>query len=101
MRLKMDSSDLRILCTALGFTAVAIQGDKLPKVQAALRAKKLSNLIEEFCHAAVPEAFNDDLEQQHQSTRDLINQMTSALELCLECDGKLTWEVEQEAQALV
>jgi|GEM_PF-7002194 hypothetical protein len=33
--------------------------------------------------------------------RDLILQMKRALKMCLECDGKLTWEAEQEARVLL
>jgi len=37
----------------------------------------------------------------YEMNRGLISQMISALELCLACEGKLTWEAEQEAQAVL
>jgi hypothetical protein len=37
----------------------------------------------------------------YEKTGDLLKQMTAALELCLTCDGKLTWEAEHEAQAVL
>lgn len=45
----MIAIDLRILSIALGFTVVALCGDKLPKKEAAQRATNLAGLIEEFC----------------------------------------------------
>ena len=32
--------------------------------------------------------------------KNIIHQLLDALRLCLDCDGKLTWEVEQEADAM-
>ena len=55
----MNLRDLRVLCLALGFTAVVTQGGKLPKKEGASRATAFANLIEEFCQASVPEAFED------------------------------------------
>lgn len=37
----------------------------------------------------------------YEKNHDMIEQMTAALELCLECDDCLSWEAEHEAQALV
>jgi hypothetical protein len=54
----MKPADLRLLCTALGFTAVVMRGEKLPKKEGALRATVFANLIEEFCRASVPEALD-------------------------------------------
>jgi hypothetical protein len=54
----MTPADLRLLCTALGFTAVVMRGEKLPKKEGALRATGFANLIEEFCRASVPEALD-------------------------------------------
>jgi hypothetical protein len=48
---------LRVLCTALGFAAVVMQGGTLPKKEGARRAAQFAALIEEFCRATVPEAF--------------------------------------------
>ena len=45
----MTALNLKTLCTALGFTAVVMQADKLPKKDAALRATGFANLIEAFC----------------------------------------------------
>ena len=36
-----------------------------------------------------------------EKNHDMVEQMTAALELCLECDECLTWEAEHEAQALL
>ena len=52
----MSSVSLKTLCTALGFTAVVMQGGKLPKKDAALRATGFANLIEDFCLEATPDA---------------------------------------------
>jgi hypothetical protein len=45
----MTTTDFRALCLALGFTAVAMQGDKIPQKEAARRATVFAGLIEEFC----------------------------------------------------
>ncbi|MDX2028388.1 MAG: hypothetical protein SFW62_07110 [Alphaproteobacteria bacterium] len=37
----------------------------------------------------------------YKKSRDLIAQMVSALDLCLACNGKLSWEAEQEACSLL
>ena len=55
----MTLTDLRILCTALGFTAVAMQGGTPPKKESALRAAGFASLIEEFCRTSLPEAFGE------------------------------------------
>lgn len=52
----MTPTDLRLLCAALGFTAVVSHGGKAPKQEAARRAREFARLIEEFCRLAVPEA---------------------------------------------
>jgi len=44
----MAMLDLRTLCTALGFTAVVVQGGS-HKRNGAVRARKIADLIEEFC----------------------------------------------------
>lgn len=54
----MTPADLRLLCTALGFTAVVMRGEKLPKKDGALHATGFANLIEEFCRASVPEGLD-------------------------------------------
>jgi len=53
----MTPQDLRILSTALGFTAVVMQGENISKKDGARRATGLANLIEEFCHTALPDSF--------------------------------------------
>jgi hypothetical protein len=55
----MNLTDLRVLCLALGFTAVVTQGGKLPKKDGASGATAFADLIEEFCRASVPEAFEE------------------------------------------
>jgi hypothetical protein len=61
----MKPTDFRLLCMALGFTAVVLQGDKIPKQHGALRAAALADLIGAFCQAAVPEAFEDAAYGKH------------------------------------
>ena len=53
----MNSIDLRVLCLALGFTAVVTQGGKLPTKEGASRATAVANLIEKFCRASIADAF--------------------------------------------
>lgn len=53
----MKLRDLRVLCTALGFTAVVIKDGKLPRKEAAQRALKFAELTEEFCRLSLPETF--------------------------------------------
>lgn len=60
----MTLKDLRVLCAALGFTAVVLQGGKLPKKEGAMRARALGRLIEEFCRSTVPEAFEPSTGEQ-------------------------------------
>jgi hypothetical protein len=55
----MTLKDLHVLCAALGFTAVVMQGGKVPKKEGAIRATAFSGLIEEFCRATVPDAFDE------------------------------------------
>ena len=55
----MNAGDFRVLCAALGFTAVAMRGGRLPKKDVALRASVFARLIEEFCRTVVPEAFEE------------------------------------------
>ena len=52
--MNLTQADIRFLCTALGFTAVAMQGKAQDK-DSALRAAAFASLIEEFCRAHVPE----------------------------------------------
>lgn len=59
----MKLTDARVLCAALGFTAVVTQGGKLPKKEAAIRAAAFAGLIEEFCRVSVPEAFGETGEE--------------------------------------
>ena len=56
----MTRTDLRVMCTALGFMAVALKGEKLPKSDMALRANVVARLIEQFCLTSVPEAITDE-----------------------------------------
>lgn len=54
----MSPTDFRVLCTALGFTAMAMQGDITRKENAG-RARSFARLIEEFCRTSMPEAFEN------------------------------------------
>jgi hypothetical protein len=58
----MTPTDLRVLCAALGFTAVVIQGGKVPKQEGARRASEFTELIEEYCRLTVPGAFQREEE---------------------------------------
>lgn len=58
MGLTMTPNDLRILSTALGFTAVAIQPSEEELHLRATMAKTLALMIEEFCRINVPDAFS-------------------------------------------
>jgi hypothetical protein len=51
----MTRDDLRILCTALGFTAVVLKGEQTQ--DQAERARAFARLIEEFCLLSMPDAF--------------------------------------------
>src|SRR5580658_8456231 len=53
----MKLTDLRALCTALGFTVVVIKDGEVPKAEGARRALEVAGLIEEFCRISVPDAF--------------------------------------------
>jgi hypothetical protein len=54
----MTLTDFRLICTALGFAAVAMQsGNKSLEGEGASRAVGMAKLIEEFCRTAIPEAF--------------------------------------------
>jgi hypothetical protein len=58
----MTLTDFRLICTALGFTAMVIQdGKKVPNDEASIRAAGLAKLIEEFCRHTMPEAFDDEV----------------------------------------
>ena len=56
----MTLTDLRLLCAALGFTAVVIHGGKTPKHEAAGRAGEFARLIEDFCRLSVPEVMEGE-----------------------------------------
>lgn len=51
--------DLRVLCAALGFTAVVMQGGRVSKEEGKHRAATFGGLIEDFCREYVPEAFEE------------------------------------------
>lgn len=70
----MTRDDLRIFCTALGFTAVVMQGGEHQKDRA-LRATGLANLIEEFCRSAMPELLNENLDLQHRMADTILDIM--------------------------
>ncbi len=55
----MTPTYLRVLCSALGLTAVVVQGGKLPREEGTKRAIQFASLIEDFCRETVPEAFED------------------------------------------
>ena len=53
----MSPTDLRILCLALGFTAVAMQGEETSPKEGHRRAVDFAKLIEDFCRISLPDAF--------------------------------------------
>jgi hypothetical protein len=55
----MTPLDFRLICIALGFTAMAMHGDKIPHNERAQRAMDFATLIEEFCRAQLPECHVD------------------------------------------
>ena len=59
MGLPMSPEDLRLFCTALGFTAVVMRGDAQAKGNAA-RAAGFAHLIEAFCLRTLSPANQDD-----------------------------------------
>jgi len=52
----MTDVSLKTLCTALGFTAIVMMGDKIPKNDTAHRATSFAHLIESFCLDISPDA---------------------------------------------
>lgn len=66
----MTLTDLRLLCTALGFTAVVMQGGEIEKKDGALRATGFANLIEEFCRVSFPEAYARDVKMENKNGED-------------------------------
>ena len=62
----MTRINLRVLCAALGFTAVVTQGGRVPKQDGARRASEYADFIEEFCRISVPEAFEQQEEEDMQ-----------------------------------
>jgi hypothetical protein len=67
----MTRMDLRVLFRALGFTAVVMQGGKVPKAEGARRAAAFASLIEEFCRISVLEAF-ENREGENMRVVDLV-----------------------------
>ncbi|HEU0118286.1 MAG TPA: hypothetical protein VFR09_06600 [Alphaproteobacteria bacterium] len=65
----MSPTDIRLLCTALGFTAVVMQGDKISSAEAPSRAAGFAELIEAFCRVNVPEAFEETIEEANAQNR--------------------------------
>ena len=60
----MTRNDYQILFTALGFTAVAVQGDV--GQDGAAKARAFAGLIESFCRAELPEAFaHEEINNNH------------------------------------
>jgi hypothetical protein len=62
----MTPMDLRVFCAALGFTAVVMQGGKVPKQEGTRRASEFAGLIEEHCQITVPEALEQGKEEEMQ-----------------------------------
>lgn len=53
--MNLTQADIRFLCTALGFTAVAMQGKSAATQEGAQHAAAFADLIEEFCRTTLPE----------------------------------------------
>ena len=75
----MTRTDLHVICTALGFMAVTLKGEKLPKNDAALRATVFARLIEEFCLTSVPEAITDEEANAASTPDDTAERMADAI----------------------
>lgn len=84
--------EFRLFCTALGFTAVVIQGGQPSKKDGALRAKTFAGLIEVFCRETVPEAFSGSRENNGESapseTDALRDRMIAAIVGIIETAGE-------------
>lgn len=52
----MTNAEQKMLFMALGFLSV-VMSDEVPIKKRARSARAMANLIEEFCHLEVPEAF--------------------------------------------
>lgn len=55
----MNRDDFRLICAALGFTAVIVRED-VPQSKQALRAATIAKLTESFCQCSLPEAFEPE-----------------------------------------
>lgn len=85
----MDSTDFRLLCSALGFTAIILQGGKAPKHIAARQAGHYAKLIEEFCRLAIPEAFEGAHQAPASSEKFLVTErMASAIVSLIRSTGQ-------------
>jgi hypothetical protein len=58
----MSVNNFRLLCTALGFTAVIVKNN-IPEENRAARAIAIARMIEEFCRVAHPDLFKDEAEE--------------------------------------
>ncbi|MDX2027204.1 MAG: hypothetical protein SFW62_01060 [Alphaproteobacteria bacterium] len=75
----MIPDNFRLLCHALGFTAVVMKGDVSQKDGAA-RATRLAGMIEEFCRATLPEVFSESGETSNPGGKfPLVQRMASTI----------------------
>jgi len=93
----MTSAELQLICAALGFTATVMREGGQGEDDAE-RALGLAKLIEEFCRANLTCALETDPGERD---IELIAEMADALDLCLQCDGRLTWSAEHDAQIIL
>lgn len=68
----MTRMNLRVLCAALGFTAVVMRSGKIPKEGGAYRASEFTGHIEEYCRGTVPEAL-EQREEEDMHVVDLVS----------------------------
>jgi hypothetical protein len=96
----MNASELRTLCTALGFTAVALQGGG--KADAA-RAKAVALLIEEFCRTSGEDGapgISNNITQNNEPAPNSAGQGAEpALWSCTPRDGHMVIEAQDKSGA--
>jgi len=81
----MHPHDLRIFCTALGFTAVVVKGEETAHDNAR-RALGFANLIEAFCNHTIPHLGAPANEDEPWRIDDMIEKLKSDLSTKGEAD---------------
>lgn len=81
----MNPSDLRIICTALGFTAVVMK-DGEQQTDSARRALGFANLIEAFCNYTIPQLATASNENGTWQADEMIDKLKADLQTRGETD---------------